>query len=412
MNAFRRVPLVPTLISLAVIVTSAFPATPIFDAATGGEVIDAFLSRPLGYVILAPLSNVLDTVTLLSAAQHIAVLASGIVLFMLWRAMNFRAGVKKHLVTTAVFLGSIVAVYGAAALLPRPMAMLQSNNDSVLKIDFHSHTTASHDGRQSVAALREWHRRAGYDVAYVTDHGAVSAAEQGMATNPVPAAAGVTLLQGIEATWGSEHVTIPNAQRVYKGILTANLRDVDTAGMRLAGFVPGREPIVIWNHPRILGSLPPATGPGTMGIRAIEIVNGAPKDAGRLRANRRQIVTMAQGGGVALTSGSDNHGVGWATPGWTIMMVVGWRGATADEISLKIEQVIREGGFRATRVVERRVADPGPSMALNAVSAFTVPFTMLATISNDERLWWLIWTWGAWALMHWVRRRRLTQDAR
>ena len=403
--------MLPSLITLAVVLSTAAPATPIFDAATRGEVIDAFLERPLAYVVLAPVSDVLDTLTLLSAKQHIAILVSAIVLLVAWRVLKRNAGLKAHAIASVIFLASVVVLYAAMAIMPRPMASLASNNDNLLKVDFHSHTTASHDGHQGVEELREWHRRAGFNVAYVTDHASVAGAERGLANNPNPAGDGVTLLQGIETTWDGEHVTIPNAQRVYQGILTANLGDVDTAGLRLAGFVPGREPVVIWNHPRRLDALPPYTGFGSLGVRAVEIVNGAPKDAGNLRTNRDRIVAMAQGGGVALTSGSDNHGYGRATPGWTIMMIVGWRGATADALAFKIEQVIREGGFKATRVIERRVADPGSSNALLAASVFTVPYTMFTTISNDERLWWLIWTWLIWGAAWFVKRRRVARYA-
>ncbi len=406
MNFLRRVPIWPSLITLVVILTSAMAVSPIFDAANRGAVVDAFLEVPLGYVVIAPVSNVLDTLTLLSANQHFAVFAGSLAIFIFVRTLKRDAGAKAHAIASVVFLCGVVATYAAMAYLPRPMAALRSNNDAVLKIDFHSHTDASHDGHQDVETLREWHRKAGYDVAYVTDHASVAGAERGMANNPNPAGEGVTLLQGIETTWSGEHVTIPNVERVYRGVLTPTRGDVDTAGLRIAGFVPGLEPVVIWNHPRTLGMLPPATGPGTMGVRAMEIVNGAPKDAGRLRASRDQIATMAQGGNVALTAGSDNHGFGYATPGWTLMMIRGWRGATGEAVGLKIEQVIREGGFKATRVVERRVADPGNSKARTAVSVLTVPWTMFTTLSNDERLWWLIWTWLLWSGAWFVQRRR------
>jgi hypothetical protein len=406
MNFFRRIPLLPTLLTVLVVVASAAPATPIFDAATRGEVIDAFLQRPLAYVVLAPLSDVLDTLTLLSSNQHIAILVGALVLFVAMRAFKRDATIKAHAIAALIFCAGTVALYAAAMLLPRPMAALATNNDNVVRVDFHSHTTESHDGHQSVEQLREWHRAAGFDVAYVTDHATVAGAERGMANNPNPAGEGVTILQGIETTWNGEHVSIPNAQRVYRGILTANLGDVDTTGLHLANFVPGREPIVIWNHPRNLGALPPVAGPGTIGVHAMEIVNGAPKDARNLRANRDRIATMGQGGGVALTAGSDNHGYGRAAPGWTLMMIVGWRGATADALALKIEQVIREGGFRATRVVERRVADSGAGKLKVALSIVTVPWVMFTTLSNDERLWWLIWTWVIWGAAWFVRRRR------
>ena len=76
---------------------------------------------------------------------------------------------------------------------------------------------------------------------------------------------------------------------------------------------------------------------------------------------------------------------------------------------LKIEQLIRDGGFKSTRVVERRVADPGSNKVLTAVSVFTVPWTMFRTLSNDERLWWLIWTWLVTGAAWFVKRRQLAR---
>jgi hypothetical protein len=150
MNFLRRVPIFPTLISVAVVLTSAFAVSPIFDSATRGDVVDAFMERSLGYVVIAPLSDVLDTLTLLSDKQHLAVLLGAVVVFAMWRALKRNVGIRAHVTASAVFVGGIVLVYVAAALLPRPIAALRSNNDSVIKVDFHSHTSASHDGHQSV----------------------------------------------------------------------------------------------------------------------------------------------------------------------------------------------------------------------------------------------------------------------
>ncbi len=401
-------------ISVAVVLTGAAAAQPILDAATRAEVAEAYLVRPLGYIAIAPVSDVLDTLTLLSGRQHVALLAGVLLLFALsrgWQAFRGTVSWRQHLVASAVLLLGIVVTYAAAAIMPRPMAALAADNANLVKIDFHSHTTASHDGHQGVEELREWHRRAGYDVAFVTDHAAVSAAERGMANNPNPAGAGVTLLQGIETSWAGEHVSIPGAQRIYKGALTENLANVDTQGLRLSSLVPGREPVVIWNHPRQLGRLAPATGPGTAGIRALEIVNGAPKDIDRVRANRELIVEMAQDVNMALVSGSDNHGFGRTTPAWTLMLIVGWRGANSDELAREIDRVLRDGRYGATKVVERRVADPGASAVVLALSVLTIPVRMMTTLSTDERVAWLIWIWLVVALRWTMRRRRANTTA-
>ena len=404
------IPWTSLAVSVTVVLNSAFAVRPVRDAATLADVAEAYLMRPVLYVALAPLSNVLDTLTLLSVRQHIALAVGLIVLFGVWRIARARWGGatrRNHFTAALAFALGIVVAYVATAALPRPMAALVSDNANILVVDFHSHTSASHDvrGGWSVERTRAWHRAAGYDVAYVTDHGAVAGAEQGMANNPNPASSGTTILQGIEVTWSGEHVAILNAERIYKGMLTPNLRDVDEQGIRLASLITGREPVVIWNHPRDLNRLPVASGPGTPGVRAIEIVNGSPGGMDRIRPKRAEMVAFASRHNLALTSGSDNHGWGRAAPAWTITRVFGWRGSHADALALEIERALREGRFRGTRVVERRVADPGASLLALGLTVFTVPLRMLTTLSNEERVVWLVWTWliaaGAW----WIRRR-------
>jgi hypothetical protein len=390
----------PLAISLAVLLAAGFEVSPIRDAATLAPVAEAHVVRPLGYVAVAPLSNVLDTLTLLSARQHIALAAGVLVLFALWRVLAHFLGPaerrwRPHLIAFAILLGCIVLAYAATAALPRPMAYLETAESHILRVDFHSHTSASRDGRPGWTARRsrDWHRQAGYDVALITDHAAVSAAEVGMAGNPNPAAEGVTLLQGIEVTWTGEHVVIIGAERAYRGLLTPNMRDVDPQSMGLASIIAGSEPVVVWNHPRDLDRLPVMRAAVTPSVRAIEIVNGAPQNMDKVRPKRSAIVALASGRNVALTAGSDNHGWGRAAPGWTLMRIVGWRGMYGDSLGRHIERAIREAGFGATRVVERRVADPGGSRAALAASVVTIPARMLTTLSPDERMAWLIWTW-------------------
>lgn len=396
----------PAAITLAVILSSGYAVQPVRDAVTGTDVAEAFLSRPFAYVAIAPLSNVLDTLTLLSVRQHVALLLGVLTLVVLWRvlrALLAGAGGRGHLVASAVLLVSVLATYAAAALLPRPMAALEAANADIVRVDFHSHTDASPDGRQTVEQNRAWHRGAGFNAAYITDHGSVAGAEKGIAANPGAAGEGVTLLQAIEVTWTGEHVAVLGAQRAFAGLLTANLRDVDVDALRLGSIIPGREPVIVWNHPHDLQRLPAASGPGTPGVRAVEIVNGAPNDMDAVRGQRAALVALAEKNNLALTAGSDNHGWGRVAPGWTLLRIPGWRGMSSDALALQIERILREGGVQSTHVVERRVAD---AQYLLAASVFTIPARMLTTLSNDERIAWLVWTWliaaGIWA----VRRRR------
>ena len=195
---------------------------PVRDAATLGEVGEARLSVNAGYTAIAPLSAVLDTITLLTVAQHIALLLWVILLYVAWRVRTPRRATTplREARNAAFLLGGILATYAAAALLPRPMAALATSDDTVLSIDFHAHTKYSHDGRPGWTEddVRNWHRAAGYDVAFITDHATFEGAERGIAANPAQAGEGTMLLQGLEAFFRGEHVNILDAGRRYRGL--------------------------------------------------------------------------------------------------------------------------------------------------------------------------------------------------
>jgi len=405
-----RIPWTAVAISVAVLLSSGAATDPVRDAVTGTQVQEGFLVRSPAYVAVAPVSDVLDALTLMSKAQHIALLLGVILVFVVWRVVLAwwrRPTPRQHIVASVTLLGAVVLTYVAVALLPRPMASLAANDVNIVRVDFHSHTNASHDGRPgwSAESNRGWHRDGGYDVAYVTDHGTVAAAERGVAVNPNPAGEGTVLLQGIEVTWAGEHVDILGAERMYKGLLTPNNRDVDEQALRLASLIPGREPVVIWNHPRVITRLTPASGSGTPGPRAIEVTNGAPDSMDGVRRAHDAIVSLARQKHLTFVSGSDSHGWGRTAPNWTLLFVADWRGLAPDALATRIETVIREGGPEATRVVERDAPRALTPAAL-AATIVAVPLSMLRDMSNEERVSWLAWTWAIALGWGWVQRRR------
>jgi hypothetical protein len=406
-----RFPWAATLLSAVVLLSSTVPLLPVRDARTFEAVPEAHLVHSPAYTLLAPLSNVLDTLTLVSRGQHVALLLGLVAVFLLGRGLvaflrRPASPLRSHALATLAFVVVVIVTYGATAVLPRPMAALSTDDASLLIIDFHSHTSASHDGRRGFDAERSraWHAAAGFDVAYVTDHSTVLGAEEGTAFNPIPAANGTTLLQGIETGWDGEHVGILGAERVYKGLLTADLANIDTAALRLANTLGGREPIVVWNHPHQLGRIPAASDTVLVGVRAVEISNGDPSAIDRMRALHDSINTFADRSNLALTTGTDNHGWGRAAPNWTLMQLAGWRATTGDELERNIEKALREGGYGITRPVERVVATPRSRASLG-LSVVTIPWTMLRTLSTEERVAWLAWIW-IFATAAWWRRRR------
>ena len=69
-----RIPWIPVVLTLLVILSAGAAMRPVRDAATLAEVSEAYLTKPLGYVLLAPLSATFDTIVLMSVRQHVAML--------------------------------------------------------------------------------------------------------------------------------------------------------------------------------------------------------------------------------------------------------------------------------------------------------------------------------------------------
>jgi hypothetical protein len=384
------------------------------DAATLEPLGEARLDQSAAYLSIGPFSNVLDTLTLITVGQHIAIFLWAVGLFVLWRVLRARRRPtipRKEIVAALCFLVGVVLVYVVGALVPRPMAAIVASDETVLAIDFHSHTKYSHDGRPGWTEddVRSWHRGAGFDVAYVTDHATFEGAERGVASNASQAGEGMMLLQGLEAIYRGEHVNILSAGRRYRGITTPNLKDVDEQALQLAGLIRATSPVVIETVPANLNKVPATTQTGP-GVNAIEIVDGAPRGLAQTRRERAKIVHIADSLNLALVVGSDNHGWGRAAPGWTLMRIPGWRGMGSDSLARRIEEVIRTGRREATRPVERRVGGGAHPIAL-VVAMPIVAWRMFTTLSADERVMWLIWTWGIVLLVRGLRAYHIRPSA-
>lgn len=414
MPVLNRVPWWAVISTALILVSAIFAVDPIRNAATFLPVPEVRLVHSAAYLLLAPICGVFDTLSLMSLRQHVAIVASLIVIFLGWRSWR-RAGrgtsAGREFWAAAFGLGGLVLIYAAGILVPRPMAALAVHsplNDAMVVVDFHSHTNHSHDAPPwfTVEANRRWHRDAGYDVAYITDHRTVKGAEEGMASNPRVAGEGMTLLQGLEVVWNGAHVNLLGAERAYRGLTDPNLRDIDSTALALASMVRTHEPILVYTFPDLLRHLRAATAPGMPGVRAMEIIDGSPRGLGDVRRLRTKIATIADTFNLALVSGSDNHGWAYTAPGWTLMLIPGWRGMTPDSLADAIDTQIRTRGFEATQVVERREANTSVSTLRLASTLPLVTARALTMMSDDERVSWVIWIWGVVLLRVMWRRRR------
>jgi hypothetical protein len=388
----------PIVITLLVLASAAVAVDPIRDAATLDAIGEARLDVTAGYLSIAPISSVLDTLTLLTVGQHIAIVLWAVGLFAVYRVVLARRRdvvLWREVLAAAGLLAVIIVVYAATAILPRPMAQLVTSDATIIVLDFHSHTKYSHDGRGrwDEEDVRAWHRGAGFDAAYITDHATLEGAERGIAGNSGQAGEGTILLQGLEAVDRGEHVNILSAGRRYRGLTSPDLRDVDDQALAMADLIPGTSPILIETIPGNLTKLASTAPNAAPSLDAIEIVDGSPRGLSQGRRDRPRIVRLADSLNLALVTGSDNHGWGRAAPGWTLLRIPGWRGMPTDSLSRRIEDILRVGRRQATRVIERRVADGTTPIAL-MFAAPAVVWRMFTTLGADERVMWLVWAWG------------------
>jgi hypothetical protein len=407
---YRRLPWTPIGVTTLLLLTVLFATDPIRDVATLAPVGEGRLDLPPAYLAIEPISGILDTLTLLTVGQHIAIMLWAIAIFAVVRVRRARRGttVRRELTAAIVFLLALVATYALAALAPRPMAQFVASDETVVAVDLHAHTKYSHDGRAGWTEedVRAWHRAAGFDAVYITDHATFEGAERGIASNPPLAGQGTVVLQGIEAFFNGEHVNILSAGRRYKGLLSADLKDVDPQALMLASLLTKSAPVTIQTVPANLNKVPALTADGVPGVMGIEIVDGSPRGLSQTRKERARILHIADSLNLALVTGSDNHGWGRTAPGWTLFRLPGWRGMRTDSLSGMLEFILRDGRRQSTRTVERVVAGGSDPVSL-VLTGPLVAWRMLTTLAPDERVMWLIWTWGLLVIVRGLRRYRL-----
>lgn len=403
---------------------AAFAIPPVRDAVTLQRAPEVELTFSPAYLLLSPLWDVLDALTLLTVPQHIALLVSLLLLFVLWRVLRARArrragrpasgpaaAVLREGLALFGFLVVFVGVYAIGALMPRPMAELLRKEQLVIAVDVHAHTRHSHDGRPGWTAedVRQWYDAAGFDAVYIADHRTFDGVLEGQGNNPARVGERTTILPALEVVYRGEHVNILSAGRKFSGLTTGDLRDMDTTALAMGSVVPGVEPVLVQTFPGDFEEITPATGPGTPGVRAIELIDGAPRGLRQTRANRARIVQVADSFNLALVSGSNNHGWGRTAPGWTLFRIAGWQMMSPAELADALETAIRRGGRGATRVIER-VGTETPGAAVVATLPALV-WRIATTLTLPQRVSWLAWTWALALLFMLLRRRHHPRPA-
>ncbi|HEY9450463.1 MAG TPA: hypothetical protein VIQ74_01625 [Gemmatimonadaceae bacterium] len=385
----------------------ALPA--VRDKVTLQAVPDARLIFSGAYLVLSPVYDVMDALTLLSVGQTVALVLSLAALYVLWRTWRSRARSRssalRELLLAFGTLGAFLAFYAVGILAPRPMAALAIAGPDAVKVDVHSHTNASHDGRPDFGARanRDWHRGAGFDAAYITDHKSFDGAVAGMSLNPRRAGDDLVTLSGLEFIDNHNHI---NA-------LGATARDsawirVEARRQRLGMPALHRgEAVFIQTIPENLDHIPIPDRSTGRGLAGIELSDGAPRGIGQGQSDRALILRLADSLDLAIVAGSNNHGWGRTAVAWSVLRIPGWRAMAPAELGAAIEERIRTGRRGAVQVIERRSPDPARSELALAATLPAVTWNLLVTLSVAQRISWILWSWilAAIALLLAARRR-------
>jgi len=378
LSLVRRHPIALALTTLLVL-SALWPLPSLLDAVTGAPPGDADLTRPFLYLLMAPLTNLLDALTFLSLARAQALVATWMVALALWGLLR-PGSWRLRMGRAALGIGTILFLVGATLALPRPVPRLVTADSSAVVLDYHAHTAASHDGRKrwTAADLADWHAAQGFQASYVTDHNLLFTQR---VEQPI------RLLPGVEWSVYRQHV-------VALSPATAIDRDSfsrDTPAMlRLFAELHRQGSLGIaslpeyWDHHREdLDAFVAA------GVDGFEIVNCAPKGLAFPSQARRDILDLAGPNDLLVTGASDNHGWGKVTCVWNVTHP-------------------GEQGFKANHVFARPLAlAQGDLPAWNA--AVTQPWLMLRGLSGSERVSWL--TWIAVVTLYLAQPRRQGQPA-
>ena len=394
-----RLPRSHVAIAALVLVTAAFAAPPLQDAATGEPVGFARLVQPLGYLIAAPLFGVWDTLSLLTLSQHYAVLATLVALYIGHRTRARRGShplflrVAKEVGLAAGAVVALLLFYLAGVLLPRPMVGIEIDDPDLVAIDFHSHTSYSHDGWSlfTPARNRAWHEAGGFDVAYVTDHYTWAGYDGSVEGNPERAGDGLTLLSGAEIRIHQRPTNILGHRDRYLFALDGDSVYMEPDSLHAAYARDRWPPTLLYTMPGGLEWVVPFSEEQPAGVIAIEINDGSPRGLEQVKRERAAILALADSANLAVIGAANLHGWGRTVASWSVMEIHGWQHMSPDRMGEAIEAKLHADRREAVTVVERRMPyHHGSSLGV----VLTLPWIALEhfrMLGATERISWLLW---------------------
>jgi hypothetical protein len=396
----RRV--TPGALTVALLLSRLAAAPPLSDPVAGSVPPSVHLTTPALYLLLAPLFTLWDGISMLSMRRLQGFLIGLFVLYLLWRTLRrvldrrSSWGWKtwaRELGVLMLSLGALLGFLVVGAVWHRPMLALAGISPEDRVIDFHSHTTLSHDVGSTwmrgfdLEANRRWHSRAGFDAAFVTDHNLVSPQSTVPSRQGGGNERGTHLCPGIEVSAWRAHVVLlgdrlPIDRRPYNGSLEGLLAllaisDSSYGSVSLASLPEYRK-----NHWNRLDTLIAA------GLDGFEIVNASPKANEFSRRERNRVIRLARTHNLFVAGVSDSHGWGATSMVWNLVQIP--HRTVRDICGLILHQLSL--GFPAVRIIERhrlRPDDPWPLW----LTPLGVVWETWRSMDWPLTLSWIAWVW-------------------
>lgn len=388
---------VPLLLSACIILAQLFSLSPIVDVVARTPPVSARLAYPFFHVVFAPFTLLADWLNGGSTRDLTGFAVWSVAAFALCRlfarpalARGARRAPREVLIAAA-FVAALGAFVAWGYWMPRPIPRLVAREADDMVLDIHSHTALSHDGRPGFGAEQNaaWHARAGFDVAFVTDHNVFGAARAWRLEHP---AGRPVLLDGEEISLSGIHVLalgntalIPNQPWDASWDSTgALIRRQHADSVFLVPTLPEdwrRHSGAEW------GQL------GEWGVNGFEIWTSAPQAMNMPPAGRRTVIAWSRLENRPVFGSTDMHGYGNAATVWNVVRLPGWRAMSDSALQAALLARLRTGGVTANQVVALRRWIPGTRLG----SALDVPVNLallLRTASRAHALALLLWIWA------------------
>lgn len=378
---------------------------PLLDAATGLPAEGVRLVFPLGHALLAPLSLLGDLVACQSVRADLALLFGLLTFgfafarfFFIETELSLWHSPVRGLRQFSAFLAALALLLAWGAMAPRPVAKLVAEDPDVLVVDFHSHTSASWDGRPSFTPERNmaWHERAGFNAAFVTDHNVFGGASRAHGLSRMERERGgrFTAFEGEELSLHDAHViALGNRDAIDKAAYEDGLPGLERF-LRAAGPKHGALAIMSlpeyarrhWDRLELLAD---------WGAAGFELVATSPRGLDISRARVQEVAALCRRRNLLVTGATDNHGYGGSACVWNLVRLPGWRSLDVDALQAKLVDRLRTGGFSTVTVVERPRPDV-PAGWTAWLHAGPAVFDALRRLPPLFSLFTLVWIWAPW----------------